>query len=104
MNDQITSIIDDNKEIELKEIELIDDNKEIESETFIEIDSVIDDEEITFEIDNLEDPNPKNFSGKIQKYYIPQIQSGLSVIKDADFALFVNSLNRICSLKTMGGQ
>tara|TARA_B100000378_G_C18029430_1_gene407019 strand:+ start:33 stop:1085 length:1053 start_codon:yes stop_codon:yes gene_type:complete len=69
MNDQITSIIDDNKEIELKEIELIDDNKEIESETFIEIDSVIDDEEITFEIDNLEDPNPKNFSGKIQKYY-----------------------------------
>ena len=68
MNDQITSIIDDNKEIELKEIELIDDNKEIESETFIEIDSVIDDEEITFEIDNLEDPNPKNFSGKIQKY------------------------------------
>ena len=32
----------------------VDDNKEIESETFIEIDSVIDDEEITFEIDNLD--------------------------------------------------
>jgi len=40
-------------------------------------------------------------NGKIQKYYVPQIQSGLSVIQSADFALFVNSLHRICALNDL---
>ena len=38
---------------------------------------------------------------KIPKYYVPQLQSGLSVIESADFSLFVNSLHRICPLSDL---
>ena len=41
-------------------------------------------------------------SGIIPKEYMPQIQSGLSVIDDIDNALFVNALYRMCSLTQFG--
>ncbi len=41
-------------------------------------------------------------SGKVPPEYMPQLQSGLSVISDLDNALFVNALFRICSLKDLG--
>jgi hypothetical protein len=53
MNNQTTSIIDDNKEIEIG--------------ASIEITSVIDNEEEISETDNLEEPKRRNISKKIQK-------------------------------------
>lgn len=41
-------------------------------------------------------------SGIIPREYMPQVQSGLSVLKNADKALFVNSLYRLCSLTQIG--
>ena len=39
---------------------------------------------------------------KIPKEYNSQIQSGLSIIKDADNSLFVSSIYRLCSLEDLG--
>jgi hypothetical protein len=37
-------------------------------------------------------------NGKIAKYYLPQVKTGLNSIEIADFALFVNNMFRKCSL------
>jgi len=40
-------------------------------------------------------------TGSIPKHYVPQVQDGLSVIKDADNAIFISAQYRICSLSEM---
>jgi len=40
-------------------------------------------------------------SGRMPKEYICQIQSGLSAIEDADKALFVDAMYRVCSLRDL---